>query len=244
MDDKELQMQSFKSGSLGRVPFFEVFARHLSRFLTLCALTCITRDVDSVGDLLDSADLGLMLFIVVFFGCLCRDCYVRFRTGCWPRYKGVTKHWWSEVTCWIVVVSIVMTVSWLVEAKMQKETAGGVKWRYEVSDGNAIIGRGRSWSQFRAAIPTTTDGDVEIPQVLGDMPVAGIGDYAFYKCKKLKSIAVPKGVTNVACNAFNECPVRKIYAEKGDAERVRALLRGKGIDVDKVEFVEREEPQK
>ena len=74
-------------------------------------------------------------------------------------------------------------------------------------------------------------------------PVAGIGDYAFYKCKKLKSVAVPKCVTNVACNAFNECPVRKIYAEKGDAERVRALLRGKGIDVDKVEFVEREEVQ-
>ena len=123
------------------------------------------------------------------------------------------------------------------------ETVGDVKWRYEVLDGNAIIGRGRSWSRFRAAISATTDGDVEIPQVLGDMPVAGIGDYAFYKCKKLKSVAVPKGVTNVAWSAFCECPIEKIYVEKGDAERVRELLRGKGIDVDKVEFEEREESQ-
>ena len=71
-------------------------------------------------------------------------------------------------------------------------------------------------------------------------PVAGIGDYAFYKCKKLKSVAVPKGVTNVAWSAFCECSVEKIYVEKGDAERVRALLRGKGVDVDRAAFVERD----
>lgn len=141
----------------------------------------------------------------------------------------------------LTFAGLVVFVSLLFRA--DSEIVEGVKWRYEVSDGSAIIGRGRSWAWPRAAISTATGGDVVIPLSLGDKPVAGIGGYAFYMCKRLRSVAVPKSVTNVAWSAFSECPIEKIYVEKGDAERVKEMLRGKGIDLDKVEFVEREEVQ-
>ena len=70
---------------------------------------------------------------------------------------------------------------------------------------------------------------------------------AFYNLQlfrsNLTSVTIPNSLTSVRADAFRGCPIEKIYIEKGDAERVRELLRGKGIDVDKVEFVEREEAQ-
>ena len=135
-------------------------------------------------------------------------------------------------------LGIVVFVSLLVRS--DSEIVGDVKWRYDVVDGRAIIMRGRILTQFRAAISTLSEGGIEIPRMLGGYPVTSIGDSAFYKCARLKSVAIPKCVTNVAYSAFNSCSVEKIYVEKGDADRVRELLRGKGVDVDKVEFVERE----
>lgn len=139
-------------------------------------------------------------------------------------------------------LGIVMLASLLFRA--DSETVGGIKWRYAVSGGNAIVGRGPTRSQLRAAISTLTKGDVEIPRALGGHPVTGIGEYAFYQCKGLTSVAIPNSVTNVGDNAFSGCRIGNVYVEKGDADRVRGLLRGKCVDMDRVEFVEREEAQK
>ena len=73
--------------------------------------------------------------------------------------------------------------------------------------------------------------------------VASIGGDAFYACFKLSSVSIPKSLTSVGEDAFRGCPIEKVYVEKGDADRVKELLRGKGVDVERVEFVEREETQ-
>ena len=73
--------------------------------------------------------------------------------------------------------------------------------------------------------------------------VQRVGVWAFMDCSNLTSVTIPNSLTSVSADAFRGCPIEKIYVEKGDAERVKELLRGKGIDVDKVEFVEREEAQ-
>ena len=53
-----------------------------------------------------------------------------------------------------------------------------------------------------------------------------------------------KSVGSLHDRMKGECLYGNQYVgTRGDAERVRELLRGKGIDVDKVEFVEREEAQ-
>ena len=71
--------------------------------------------------------------------------------------------------------------------------------------------------------------------------VASIENGAFYACFKLSSVSIPRSLTSVGQDAFRGCPIKTIYVEKGDADRVRELLRGKGVDVDKVEFVERDD---
>ncbi len=70
--------------------------------------------------------------------------------------------------------------------------------------------------------------------------VSSIGGRVFYACFKLSSVSIPRSLTSVGEEAFRGCPIKTFYVEKGDADRVKELLRGKGIDVDKVEFVERE----
>lgn len=71
--------------------------------------------------------------------------------------------------------------------------------------------------------------------------VASIGDRAFYACFNLSAVSIPKSLSSIGKDAFRGSRIEKIYVEKGDAERIKELLRGKGIDLDKVEFVEHDD---
>ena len=78
--------------------------------------------------------------------------------------------------------------------------AKGIVWSYRIIDGNAEIYRDDLW-----AIPTATEGAIEVPSFIEDWPVTGIGDGAFTECKKLTKITVPSGVTYVGKGAFFNC---------------------------------------
>ena len=57
----------------------------------------------------------------------------------------------------------------------------------------------------------------------------------------LSAVSIPKSLSSIGKDAFRGSRIEKIYVEKGDAERIKELLRGKGIDLDKVEFVEQDD---
>lgn len=70
--------------------------------------------------------------------------------------------------------------------------------------------------------------------------VVSIGDFAFYNCNSLESITIPSSVIEIGMDAFRNCnSLKTIYVDKVDADRVKELMSGKGVDVDKLKFVER-----
>ena len=73
-------------------------------------------------------------------------------------------------------------------------------WTYESSYGMAMVGQD-DW----LAIPDTTTGAITIPSTLGGYPVWCIGSYAFYGCRGLTSVRIPKGVTDIYQRAFSGC---------------------------------------
>ncbi len=50
-----------------------------------------------------------------------------------------------------------------------------------------------------------TASTLEVPDEIGGRPVTKIGDYAFYKCESLTSVALPDGLQTVGDNAFSGC---------------------------------------
>ena len=233
-----------------RASFFEVAITYLTRFATFYVMFRVMEDVDSIRDLLldrfpyVGVDLVLLILSVVFFASLCRDCYCRFRTGCWTRSKwGVQKCLWTELV-FVSMILLLLLVHGIAGAETKRETVNGITWRYTVSGGNAIVGRGHRHNRFnRPAISISTADHLAIPRTLGGHPVKGVGKYAFRNCRRLTSVAIPESVTSVGEDAFRGCRIDNIYVGKGDAARIKELLRGKGVDVDRVEFVEREEAQ-
>lgn len=370
MDKTVSEIEDSGSGnSPERVPFLAVAGCYLFAILIAGAyFGIIASDFDSIADLsLDWAyALPLLIptlwLVIVIAINVARDCRDRCMHGYWVRNRLAPKSWlWTIIGCATMLVFLIFMTR---IGKPKRETVDGVRWRYTVSNGNAIIGCARL--QNRPAISASKSGSLTIPSTLGGCPVTGIGERAFDRCKRLTSVIIPPGVTwigssafgdcraltnviihgNVSCvgpyafsgcgalkefvvktegqsckavnglllsaencllagvngdgvipdgvtniedgafvncsglrsvtipcgvqrvgvwafmdcsnltsvtipnsltsvraDAFRGCPIEKIYIEKGDAERVRELLRGKGIDVDKVEFVEREVAQ-
>ena len=247
---KELKMDARESKCRQRASFFEVAITYLTRFVSLYVMFRVVEDVDSIRDLLIDrfpyvgVDWLLLVLAVVFFASLCQDCYCRFRTGLWVRSRmGVQKRMWVELV-WVSIASVSLLVYEFVEPETKRGTVDGVTWRYTVSGGNSIVGRDHQHNRYdRSAISVSISGHLAIPQSLGGHPVKGVGKCAFRNCIKLTSVAIPESVTSVGEDAFRGCRIEKVYVEKGDAARIKELLRGKGVDVDKVEFVEREEAQ-
>ena len=64
------------------------------------------------------------------------------------------------------------------------------------------------------------------------------GDHAFYACTALCAVTFPKSVEKVGESAFESCPIRVIFVERGDAERVRTVLKNSKMAVDNISFVE------
>ncbi len=54
-------------------------------------------------------------------------------------------------------------------------------------------------------IGTATDTDIVIAKMYQDLPVTGIGEYAFHSCATLTSIVIPDGVTLIGDQAFWGC---------------------------------------
>ncbi len=79
--------------------------------------------------------------------------------------------------------------------------------RYALKDGKASIVRQSE----------TLSGSIEIPSAVTykgtSYSVTSIGDYAFYKCSSLTSIAIPASVTSIGYSAFYGCSSLTIYCE-------------------------------
>ena len=68
--------------------------------------------------------------------------------------------------------------------------------------------------------------------------VTSIGDDAFCGCSELASVTIPSSVESIGECAFEGCDkLATVYVDVGEADRVRALMLGKGIDVSKLKFV-------
>ena len=68
--------------------------------------------------------------------------------------------------------------------------------------------------------------------------VSDIGDQAFEGCSKLYTVVIPKSVVTIGRDAFSGCPVKTIFVEKGDAERVKRLLGNSCVSMELINFEE------
>ncbi len=199
-----------------RVSFWAVACRYLLRIVLFCVVFRIATDFDSLAELfaqekwyLHLPGINLVLGFTILLN-LENDCRLRLRNGYWVRAgRPLPKSWIWEVVMWAVVVlmSLLMSgkISWGDMETIDKETVDGVTWRYTVSKGKAIITRGRNRNQSRAAISVLTSGDLTVPSTLGGHPVEGIGHFAFYQCKRLRSVSIPDSVSWIGIEAFNGC---------------------------------------
>ena len=86
--------------------------------------------------------------------------------------------------------------------KTDSETVGNYDWSFRPKANYVVIGCG---GRPIAAVSPLPVGSVEVPAVLGGMPVKEIGDWAFSECFELTGVALPAGVTSIGEWAFNEC---------------------------------------
>ncbi len=112
-------------------------------------------------------------------------------------------------------------------AKGDTETVDGIEWRYYVRNGEAVVAYSPN-SQWSAAVPYDTSGDIVVPSELGGYPVTqigycafvdrysitsvvfpesvrNVGDYAFYGCNSITNVFLPAAVTSIGSCAFAYC---------------------------------------
>ena len=194
-----------------RVSSWAIAGCYLFRLFALGIALIVCLDIDSVADLFSFwLLLKALPFLIacvgpnlLFFLCAYSDSCDR---GYWVRSKWASpKSWFCEIVTWVGVLLFVQLLGLMAEriTKTGKESIDGVTWRYKIVDGNAVIGR--KHPQFCSAISVSTAGDLTIPSSLNGHPVTGIGEHAFYKCKKLTSVTIPNSVTNIDRCAFEQC---------------------------------------
>ena len=85
----------------------------------------------------------------------------------------------------------------------------GLTWFYTLEDGNAVIWRGESMfnTSRKPAVQPEPEGDVVVPAELDGYKVAVIGNFAFSRCPKIKSVVIPEGVREIRKYAFHFCEV-------------------------------------
>ena len=222
-----------------RVLGLAVAGCYLVYFLVFCVVLFLYVDMDSALDCRANWSELILVFGPGMTGFAASILHSIGR-GCgnqWMLNRLKKPKYWVQA---IVVVGLsILGANFVTTMYGRKEIIGGVTWRYKVSGDNAVVGR--KFPKRCSAISVSTSGALTIPSTLGGQPVTGIGEHAFSKCNRLTSVVIPNSVTNVEFNAFGGCRIEKIFVEKGDVERVKELLRGKGIDLDKVEFVERDD---
>lgn len=99
------------------------------------------------------------------------------------------------------LVLSVLAMVFAAELFADTETVNGVTYTYSVFLGKATIGTNR----YLAAIPTSTAGELVVPDRLGGYPVTEIGLYAFLDCAALTEVSLPKGVKEIGKEAFQGC---------------------------------------
>lgn len=204
----EMPQATDGKGCMERVPFWEVALRYMLRIGLLCTVFCLTTDFDSLADLFADSDWdvyvpAINLWIVIAIALnLSKDCRLRRQKGYWVRAGRV----FPKSLLWeFVAYAAILLFSGLMYPRMPRQAVGGVTWRYAVFAGEAVITRGRDRNQSRAAISVLKSGDVVVPSTLGGYPVAGIGGFAFYKCKRLTSVTIPDGTEGIGTAAFCGC---------------------------------------
>ena len=208
--DSELETQKTTGENVctERVSFWAVALRYVLRFGLLYVVFRITTDFDSLADLFADSDWdvyvpAINLWIVIAIALnLSKDCRLRRQNGCWVRAGRV----FPKSLLWeSVAYAAILLFSVLMYGRVPRETVDGVTWRYAVFDGKAAITRGRVRNPSRAAISVLKSGDVVVPSTLGGYPVAGIGGFAFHKCKRLTSVTIPDGTEGIGTAAFYGC---------------------------------------
>ena len=81
------------------------------------------------------------------------------------------------------------------------EKVGDYTWSYEVYESYVSIVKGEN----QAAVSPKPTGSVTIPDKLGGLPVARIGQSAFYGCSGMTGVAIPDTVTYIGMKAFSGC---------------------------------------
>lgn len=91
----------------------------------------------------------------------------------------------------ILFLSILLTL--FPAIPVSAETSG--VFTYTVADGQATI----------TDCDPLASGNIEIPAMIENYPVIGIGDYAFSECMHITSVIIPNGIKSIGKGAFKKC---------------------------------------
>ena len=106
----------------------------------------------------------------------------------------------------IVFAVLVMTAGMVVfgfvsPQDLRYETVNGITWSYVVENETAKV---TNWN-MSPAVPSSTTGNVVVPDSLGGYPVTAIGNYAFYQISGITSLTIPEGVEMIETYACLKC---------------------------------------
>ena len=95
----------------------------------------------------------------------------------------------------VVIGSVALALS----AQAATAKIGNYTWTYVKVKGGVQIGDGENV----AVTPAT--GAITIPSKIGKLAVKSIANKAFYECKNITAVKIPKGVTSIGISAFRDC---------------------------------------
>ena len=77
-----------------------------------------------------------------------------------------------------------------------------IEWTYTIIDDKVTLGGGNASSP---AIPTSTAGDIVIPELICGCPVVSVEAHAFQGCSALTSVSIPDSIEIIGEQAFSGC---------------------------------------
>ena len=131
--------------------------------------------------------------------------------SCGEKQSEVVIAWGHTESDWIVDFEATTTTE---GSKHTQCTSCGITIKSETidklpkpaSEGLAFALNSDGLSYSVTGIGTCTDTDIVIPSEYNGLPVASIGNWAFYSCESLTSVVIPDSVTSIGDRAFEYCP--------------------------------------